>query len=201
MGKGVGRWPTLSGPTKDGSRHIGLRVLPDARAQLEARGFVVANQLVTRTVDNAHLTSVRMGDVLDVRFDGDRGWWVWRGEDRLGRLSWSASTFEQRPWRDTATPRIDDGTIQVIRLVLDVRGVVVNAGGIVRPKGERVPSLDDAVPEADVYVPSLMATIGPDADVTVTAANMPGSQRVGSKASHEEVARKGRGFLRRLLGR
>jgi hypothetical protein len=128
---------------------------------------------------------VRVGDVLDLRFDGDRAWWVWRGEDRVGRLTWSLSTFDPRAWRDEPVPRIDEGTLQVIRLALDAGGTVVNAGGIVRPVGEPVPLVREAVPYAEVYVPTLRAKVG-RSGVEVTAENAAGEPRVGTPASNME---------------
>ncbi|WP_314647583.1 hypothetical protein [uncultured Microbacterium sp.] len=184
MRKGVGPWPTLSGPNKDGGRHIGVRVLPDARAQLEARGFVVANQMYARSVDPGAVRTVRVGDVFDVRFDGDKGWWVWGGETRLGRLTWSLSSFEAKEWRE-GLPRIDDGTIQIVRLVLNPTGQVVNAGGIVRPRGVEVPAIEDAVPYAEVYIPTLRAKVSGTA-VTVQSENVPEAPRVGSQPTRPE---------------
>ncbi|WP_224785990.1 hypothetical protein [Microbacterium caowuchunii] len=151
-----------------------------------------------RTVDSARVTDVRVGDVLDVRYDGDRGWWVWWDETRLGRLTWSMSSFEPREWRESL-PRIDEGTMQIIRLVLDENARVVNAGGIVRPLGVPIPPISQAVPAAQVYVPTLRATIGADGDVTVQAENVPGSARVGSDPSPD--ARPKKTFWSRLTGR
>ncbi len=199
MGRSLGGWPTLSGPNRDGSRHVGVRVLPDARDQLVTRGFVVANQMFARSVDLSEVARVRVGDVLDVRFDVDKGWWVWRGECRLGRLTWSHSTFAWKDWRETTVPRIDDGTLQVIRLVLDERGIVRNCGGIVRPRSATVSPLDRAVPEAQVYVPTLRARIT-DEGVDVTSENMPGAPRVGSQPSEPAEVRS-RSLWRRMLGR
>lgn len=168
----------LSGPNKDGSRHIGIRVLPDAARQLKDRGYIVANKMYERSVDRGAISNVRIGDVLDVRFDGDKGWWAWRGGDRLGRLTWSLSNFEAREWRG-AMPRIDEGTLQVIRLVVDAGGTVVNAGGIVRPLGDAIPPVNNAVPDAQEYVPALRAVVGSEGDLRVTKENVDGSPRVG----------------------
>lgn len=179
MGDDAGEWPTLSGPHRDGGRHVGIRVLPEAARLLNERGFIVANKMYEKSGNEAAIASVRVGDVLDVRFDGERGWWVWRNELRLGRLTWSPSTFEHRDGQDPL-PRIDDGTLQVIRLFLDARGNVVNAGGIVRPRGTPVPPVHNAVPQVDVFAPTLRAEISADADVTVYAENLPGAPRAGS---------------------
>jgi len=201
MGKRTSSWPTLSGPNSDGSRHVGLRVLPDARDQLQAQGFVVANKMFERSVDRAVVTSVRIGDVLDVRFDGDRAWWVWRDDVRLGKLTWSPGIFEQKAWQEAPVPRIDDGTMQVIRLILDGDGRVTNAGGIVRPRGVKVPRLEDAVPYAEVYTPTLRATVS-ESGVSVQAENIPGAPRVGSPPSNpEQIHWPKKSFLARLLGR
>lgn len=67
MKRPLGSWPLLSGPNKDGSSHIGIRVLPDAARQLEDRGHIVANKMYERSVDRAVVAGVRVGDVLDVR--------------------------------------------------------------------------------------------------------------------------------------
>lgn len=182
MKRRLGSWSILSGPNKDGSTHIGIRVLPDAAAQIYAQGYNLANKMYEHSVDRIAIRDVRVGDVLDVRFDGEKGWWVWRGEDRLGRLTWSLSNFEPREWRD-AQPRIDEGTLQVIRLIVDPGGVVVNAGGIVRPRGVAVPPVEDAVPAAHVYVPTLRATIGATGAVRVEKENVPGAPRVGRAAT------------------
>ncbi|WP_460800088.1 hypothetical protein [Microbacterium sp. GXF0217] len=168
----------LSGPNKDGSRHIGIRVLPDAARQLEDRGYIVANRMYERSVDRGAISNARIGDVFDVRFDGAKGWWVWRDDVRLGRLTWSLSNFETREWRE-GMPRIDEGTLQVIRLVVDAAGLVVNAGGIVRPLGDSIPPVEKAVPEALEYVPTLRAVVGIEGDVRVNKENVDGSPRVG----------------------
>lgn len=147
MKRGLGDWSLLSRPNKDGSRHIGIRALPDAANQIHARSFVVANKMYERSVDRGLMSNIRIGDVFDVRFDGDKGWWAWRGGVRLGRLTWSLSNIEAREWRE-AMPRIDEGTLQVIRLVVDAGGIVVNAAGIVRPLGDAIPPVKKAVPDA-----------------------------------------------------
>jgi hypothetical protein len=198
MGKAIDPWPTLSGPNKDGGRHIGLRVLPDARAQLTARGFVVANKMYEKSVDLNAVRSVRVGDVFDVRFDGDKGWWVWREGTRLGRLTWSLLDFPSKEWRAGMT-RIDDGRIQIIRLVLDASGQVVNAGGIVRVRRVEAPPIEEAVPYAEVYVPTLRARVS-GTKVTVNSENVPGAPRVGSPPTKsEEVPSKS--FWARMLRR
>lgn len=178
MKRGLGDWSLLSGPNKDGSRHIGIRVLPDAANQIHARGYVVANKMYERSVDRAAISNVRIGDVFDVRFDGDKGWWVWQDDVRLGRLTWSLSSFEAREWRE-AMQRIDEGTLQVIRLVVDATGIVVNAGGIVRPLGDHIPPVKKAVPDAQEYVPTLRAAVGVHGDVRVAKENVGGAPRVG----------------------
>lgn len=187
MRRPLGRWELLSGPNKDGSRHIGIRVLPDAATQLRAAGQNLVNKMYDRSVDREAVASVRVGDVLEVRFDGDKGWWAWRGDTRLGRPTWTLNNFEAKHWRD-AGPRIDDGTLQVIRLVVDANGAVVNAGGIVRRDGLPIPPVKDAVPDAVVTVRTLHATVGRDGTVDVSREMLP--------------VRKGRrGFWSRLLGR
>lgn len=198
MGRDVSKWPTLSGPHKDGGRHVGIRVLPDARAQLTSRGFLVANKMLRSSVDVAAVRSVRIGDVFDVRFDGARAWWVWSGETKLGRLTWSLATFEPREWRG-AGPRIDEGTMQVIRLGLDAHNTVINAGGIVRPVGEVIPPVREAVPYAEVYTPTLGATIS-GTTVTSFAENVPGAPRVGRPATNMEALPR-RTLWERLRGR
>ncbi|MGM1016688.1 MAG: hypothetical protein ACQEW8_04020 [Actinomycetota bacterium] len=154
MSRSLGRWSILSGPNKDGSRHVGIRVLPDAASQIRIQGHIVVNRMYERSIDRDAISNVRIGDIFSVRFDGDKGWWVWQDEVRLGRLTWSLSSFEAREWRD-AMPRIDEGTLQVIRLVVDATGIVVNAGGIVRPLGDPIPPVKRAVPDAQEYVPTL----------------------------------------------
>lgn len=187
MRRPLGRWELLSGPNKDGSRHIGVRVLPDAAAQLRAAGHNLVNKMYDRSVDRKAVATARIGDILDVRFDGDKGWWAWRGDVQLGRLTWSHSSFEAKGWRD-ASPRIDDGTLQIIRLVVDANGTVVNAGGIVRRRGVPIPPVKDAVPASVVTVPTLHARVGPAGNVQVTNEVVPVESR-----------RKGLWF--RLLGR
>lgn len=178
-------WPILSGPNKDGSRHVGMRILPEARARMAAQGFVVANKMFTRSVDISAIGGVEIGDVMDVRFDGEKGWWVWREDKRLGRLTWSLSSFEAKHWRE-GLPRIDDGTIQVTRVVLDAGGRVINAGGIVRPRGMRVPDLIEAVPDVAIYVPTLRATLDDAAgDALIQRENLPGAPRVGTAPEKE----------------
>ncbi|MFF7291629.1 hypothetical protein ACFY9N_03760 [Microbacterium sp. NPDC008134] len=177
----------LSGPHKDGSTHIGVRVLPDAATQLRAANHNLVNKMYDRSVDREAVASVRVGDVLDVRFDGDRSWWAWRDEVRLGRLTWTLSNFEAKDWRD-ANPRIDDGTLQVIRLVIDAGGSVVNVGGIVRRRGVSIPPVKDAVPDAVVTVPTLRARV--DSDGTV---------HIASEAAR--VGRPQRSFWRLRFGR
>lgn len=172
MRRPLGRWEVLSGPNKDGSTHIGIRVLPDAATQLRAVGHNLANKMYDRSVDRVAVASVRIGDVVDVRFDGDKGWWVWRNDVRLGRLTWSLINFEAKDWRD-ASPRIDDGTLQVIRLVIDANGAVVNAGGIVRRRGEPIPPVADAVPAAVVTARTLRATVDRDGRVKVASERTP----------------------------
>lgn len=182
MGRDVGGWPTLSGPHKDGGSHVGILVLPDARNQLQALGRVVANQMYARSVDRDAVASVRVGDVLDVRYDGDRWWWVWRDETRVGRLTWSLSSFDDKEWQ-AGLPRIDDGKLQVIRLGLNANGDVVNAGGIVYPEHDVIPPVREAVPYAEIYVPTLRARVQ-DGAVTATRENMPGAPRVGRRAGN-----------------
>lgn len=172
MRRPLGHWEMLSGPNKDGSTHIGIRVLPDAANQLRAAGHNLANKMYDRSVDRMAVASVRVGDVLDVRFDGDKGWWVWRDNVRLGRLTWSLNTFEAKDWRD-AQPRIDDGTMQVIRLVINPDGEVVNAGGIVRRSGARIPPVRHAVPSAEISVPTLRARVGDDGTVRAAREMVP----------------------------
>lgn len=172
----VGRWPVLSGPNKDGSTHIGVRVLPDAAAQIRAQGHNLVNKMYERSVNRAEVARLRIGDVVDVRFDGDKGWWVYRGETRLGRLTWTLSSFESSSWKDTS-PRIDEGTLQVIRLVLDEDRSVMNAGGIVRRTGQPIPSVADAVPKARVAVPTLHGAVGRDGSVKVTRQDLPPNGR------------------------
>lgn len=198
MSRSLGRWSLLSGPNKDGSRHIGIRVLPDAAHQLQARGHVVANKMYERSVDRDAVSNVRIGDVLDVRFDGGKGWWVWRDDVRLGRLTWSLSSFDAREWRET-TPRIDEGTLQVIRLVIDAGGLVANAGGIVRPLGDPIPLVKQAVPDAQEYVPTLRAVVGVEGDVRVAKVNVSGSPRVGRQPAPLPRSRKS--LWERLTGR
>lgn len=176
MRRPLGRWSTLSGPNKDGSIHIGVRVLPDAAAQIRAEGHNLVNKMYDRSVDREAVATVRIGDVVDVRFDGDKGWWAWRGDVRLGRLTWSLSNFDVKDWRD-ASPRIDDGTLQVIRLVVDESGTVVNAGGIVRHRSERIPPVKDAVPDAVATVPTLRARVGPAGNVQLTREMVPVKSR------------------------
>lgn len=168
MRRPVGRWELLSGPNKDGSRHIGIRVLPDAATQLRTAGHNVVNKMYDRSVDREAVASVRVGDVLEVRFDGDKGWWAWCGDIRLGRLTWTLNNFEAKHWRE-ASPRIDDGTLQVIRLVIDAGGAVVNAGGIVRRAGLPIPRVKEAVPAAVATVRKLRARVGPTGNVQVTS--------------------------------
>lgn len=179
----------LSGPNKDGSRHIGIRVLPDAARQLEDRGYIVANKMYERSVERGLMSNIRIGDVIDVRFDGDKGWWAWRGGVRLGRLTWSLRNFESSEWRE-AMPRIDEGTLQVIRLVVDAGGIVVNAGGIVRPLGDAIPPVKKAVPDAQEYVPTLRAVVGSEGDVRVMKENVDGSPRVGRQPAPLPPSRK-----------
>lgn len=198
MNRPLGSWPLLSGPNKDGSIHIGIRVLPDAARQLEERGHIVANKMYERSVDLAAVTGVRIGDVLDVRFDGGKAWWVWSGDLRLGRLTWSMNTFEAREWRDAA-PRIDDGSLQVVRLIVGAGGEVVNAGGIVRPISEPVPPIGDAVPEAGEYVPTLRAVIRADGNASVSRENLSGTPRVEQRADSPRLTRKS--IWRRLTRR
>ncbi|MFF3027587.1 hypothetical protein [Microbacterium sp. NPDC057944] len=189
MKRPLGSWPLLSGPNKNGSRHIGIRVLPDAARQLEERGYIVANKMYERSVDRNAISNVRIGDVFDVRFDGDKGWWAWQDDVRLGCLTWSLSSFEAREWRE-AMPRIDEGTLQVIRLVLDATGIVVNAGGIVRPLGDPIPPVKKAVPDAQEYVPTLRAAVGVDGDVRVAKENVGGAPRVGQSPAPLPRSRK-----------
>lgn len=189
MSRSLGRWSILSGPNKDGSRHIGLRVLPDAASQIQAQGHVVANKMYERSVDRNAISNVRIGDIFGVRFDGDKGWWVWQDDVRLGRLTWSLSSFEAREWRE-AMPRIDEGTLQVIRLVVDAAGIVVNAGGIVRPVGDPIPPVKKAVPDAQEYVPTLRAAVGVDGEVCLTKENVNGSPRVGRQPAPLRPSRK-----------
>ncbi|MEJ1090687.1 hypothetical protein [Microbacterium istanbulense] len=176
MRRALGRWEILSGPNKDGSTHIGVRVLPDATAQLRAAGYNLVNKMYERSVDREAVATIRIGDVVDVRFDGDKGWWAWRGNVRLGRLTWSLGDFEEKEWRE-ASPRIDDGTLQVIRLVVDAGGAVVNAGGIVRRDGVPIPPLKNAVPDALVTVRTLRARVGAAGDVQVMSEKAPVESR------------------------
>lgn len=200
MKRRLGSWSILSGPNKDGSTHIGIRVLPGAAAQIYAQGYNLANKMYEHSVDRSAVCDVRVGDVLDVRFDGDKGWWVWRGEDRLGRLTWSLSNFEPREWRN-ALPRIDDGTLQVIRLIIDSSGVVINAGGIVRHRGVAVPPVKDAVPAAEVHVPTLRATVDAAGEVRVGKENLPGAVRVGSPSTPDAMYSSNKRIWAKLIRR
>ncbi|WP_372983352.1 hypothetical protein [Microbacterium sp.] len=197
MKRGLGDWSLLSGPNKDGSRHIGIRVLPDAARQIHARGHIVVNKMYERSVDRGAISNARIGDVFDVRFDGDKGWWVWQDDVRLGRLTWSLSSFETREWRG-GMPRIDEGTLQVIRLVVDAGGIVVNAGGIVRPLGDAIPPVKKAVPDAQEYVPTLRAVVGIEGGVRVAKENVDGSPRVGRQPA--PLPRSRRSIWERLTG-
>lgn len=199
MVRDVGKWELLSGPHKNGGRHIGIRILPDAADQLRAQGFMLANKMYERGLERGEVANVRIGDVLDVRFDGEKRWYVWRGDVRLGQLTWSTTTFEERDWH-AQLPRIDDGTLQVIKLGLDASGQVVNAGGIVRPRGVRVPPVKRAVPYAQVHVPTLRATVSSDGVVDVQGQNLPGAPRVGS-APVKFMMGERNGFWSRLFGR
>lgn len=156
----------------DGSTHIGVRVLPDAATRLRTAGHNLVNKLYERSVDRAAVASVRIGDVREVRFDGDRSWWAWRDGVRVGRLTWSLNNFEAKDWRDVS-PRVDDGTLQVIRLVIDAGGSVVNAGGIVRRRGVPIPPVKDTVPDAVVTVPTLRAQVDPGGTVRVASEMAP----------------------------
>lgn len=188
MRRPLGRWQVLSGPNKDGSTHVGIRILPDAATQLRAAGHNLANKMYDRSVDRAAVGSVRIGDVLEVRFDGDKGWWAWRDTVRLGRLTWTLNNFVTKEWRD-AQPRIDAGTLQVLRLVIDRNGAVVNAGGIVRRVGEPIPPVTKAVPDAVLMVATLHASVGLGGTVHVTREDAPLSPERRT------------GFWSRLVGR
>ncbi len=76
--KGFGALEILSDRTRTAVPHIGVRVLPDATAQLRAAGYNLVNKMYERSVDREAVATIRIGDVVDVRFDGDKGWWAWR---------------------------------------------------------------------------------------------------------------------------
>lgn len=126
----IGTWQQLGNKHKDGSWFVGIdlgRVDPYADA-----GTPVLNKLVQATV-TADVASVRIGDRVRIRFDGDRHWWALLGDVRLGRLPWAPSDFNLRPWQERPYPRIDDGELEVTRLLVSSADVVTNIGGIVRP--------------------------------------------------------------------
>ncbi|WP_448810201.1 hypothetical protein [Agromyces bauzanensis] len=125
-------WPQLGSRHRSGNRFVGRelgRVEPYWKA-----GTPIVNQVVQTTVDLAAVANVGIGDVLQERFDGTAHWWLCREGVRLGRLNWSLSTFEQKPWQAAPMLRVDEGDLEVTRLLLDPSGRVINCGGILRPK-------------------------------------------------------------------
>jgi len=123
--------PQLGNVHKDGSRFVGRDVGP-VQPYADA-GTPVLNKMVQSTVV-ADVSGVRVADRFGVRFDGEKHWWVVDGDRRVGRTPWSISLFDQKPWQTRPFPRIDDGTLEVTRLLLDSAGVVINFGGIVRAR-------------------------------------------------------------------
>lgn len=124
-------WLQLGNVHKDGSRFVG-RDLGPVQPYADA-GTPVVNKMVQATIV-ADVSGVQVGGRFGVRFDGEKHWWVVDRGTRVGRLPWSMSQFDQKPWQARPFPRIDDGTVGVTRLLLDVAGVVINFGGIVRPR-------------------------------------------------------------------
>lgn len=123
-------WPQLGSDHKDGSRFVGRELGPVDPFWFA--GTPIVNKMVQATVNLDAVSSVRVGDPLTLLFDGVKNWWLWRENSRLGRLSWSPGTFEPRAWKDYSAVRIDDGVLEVTRLLLDGSGQVINCGGIVR---------------------------------------------------------------------
>jgi hypothetical protein len=124
-------WPQLGNVHKDGSRFVG-RDLGPVQPYADA-GTPVLNKMVQTTIA-VDVSKVHIGDRLDVRFDGGKHWWVVDRGTRVGRLPWSISLFDQKPWQTRPFPRIDDGALEVTRLLLNCTGVVINFGGIVRAR-------------------------------------------------------------------
>lgn len=125
------RWPQLGDAHADGSRFVG-RDLGPVQKYWDA-GTPVVNKLVQASVDLDAVRRLSVGDSVDVRFDGVKQWHAYVGPVRLGRLPWSPGVFEPQPWQDQSAARVDDGVMEVTRLLLLSRRVI-NVGGIVRPR-------------------------------------------------------------------
>ena len=126
----IGQWPQLGNVHKDGGKYVGYDDGPVDRFYL--MGTPTANKLHQSSVVPDRVASVRMGDELAVSFDG-KHWWASSSEGVVGRLTWSLSLEEVKPWRESPVVFPRRGQLVVRRLLLHEGGDVVNCGGFVRP--------------------------------------------------------------------
>lgn len=124
----IGEWPQLGNTHKDGGRFVGHD--DGLVAPYYAAGTPPVSKLYQSSVTPT-VRDVRIGDKLAVSFDG-KHWWASWGGVTVGRLTWTLSTEDQKPWQETPVRYPRAGVLEVRRLLLDSEGGVVNCGGIVR---------------------------------------------------------------------
>lgn len=117
-----------------------LAVYPDGRlvgkqgrnaGELMREGTPRAAKLASLT---DRIADVQLGDQLDVDWDG-KYWWVSREGERIGRLTWPASS-RGKPDPRVGVPMhmIERGTLDIYQLLIGDDDAVVNCGGSVRPR-------------------------------------------------------------------
>lgn len=125
----IGDWPQLGNTHKDGGKYVGYS--DGAVDKFNQAGTPTVNKLLQSSVTE-HVAGVRLGDQLAVSFDGTH-WWASVAGGLVGRLTWSLSLENKKPWQDSANVLPRQGQLTVRRLLLSRHGDVVNCGGVVRP--------------------------------------------------------------------
>lgn len=125
------QYPQIGSTDENGDRLFGVD-MPYA-ADLMRQGTPKVSSLQKSTVTEL-IREVQMHDELPVAWDG-RHWWASSPAGRVGRLTWPPNS-KGRPDPRSGVPMhdLDQGTLHVKTITIDVDGVVVDIGGFVVPR-------------------------------------------------------------------